>query len=405
MLQRPAHRYRLANHVHGLPFDPPRWGEEPRVRSKKTLRQGQGTTVAVLDSGVSTHPWLADRLAEKRLPEEALELWDLSGPALPRHVGHGTFVAGVVLQYAPAAALVPRRVIDIHGDADDMRLAAVVDSLVQVNPDVVNLSLGPTPADQPGENDEGTRLTVAALGRLQDVCGTIVVVAAGNSTEPFPADHIAPEDPLTVVVGALDLSGQPAWFSRTDAVQIWAPGVDILSSFVHFDGPVALNHPEPGHDHHDGDGGGRRQPDTAYADAKLVDPGHADAGHADAEHADAEHADGGSTSATVPAQRPLAPFAGWARWNGTSFAAPAVAGALCAEISALTDIADPRERRKQALANLMDGARPLTGEVKGVALTAWPVALQGPPTGKPTDREVHSAGRTSGTSGISLTQL
>lgn len=414
MLQRPARRYRLANHVHGLPFDPPRWGEEPRLRSKESLRQGQGTTVAVLDSGVSTHPWLAGCLAEKPLPEEALELWDLSGPALPRHVGHGTFVAGVVLQYAPAAALHPRRVIDIHGDADDMRLAAVVDSLVQVDPDVVNLSLGPTPADEPGEKDEGIRRTVAALGRLQDVCGTIVVVAAGNSAEPFPADHIAPDDPLTVVVGALDLSGQPAWFSRTDSVQIWAPGVDILSSFVHFDGPVALSHPELGHDDHgDEDVDGHGQPDATYADTEHVDPAYADTekvdpGYAEAEHPHAEHphdkhphdkrphadhqhrgsahphADHphrGSAPAAVPAQRPLAPFTGWARWNGTSFAAPAVAGALSAEISALTGIADRKERRSQALANIMDGARPLTGEVKGVALAAWPVALQGPPAG------------------------
>jgi subtilisin family serine protease len=389
MLHRPTLRYRLANHVQGLPFDPPRWGEQPRLRSKESMRQGRGTTVAVLDSGVSQHPWLADSFAEKRLPEDALEQWDLSGPGLPRHVGHGTFVAGVVLQYAPAARLHPRRVIDIHGDADDMRLSAVIDGLVDVDPDVVNLSLGPTLADEPGEVDEGTERTVAALRRLQDTCGTVVVVAAGNTDEPFPADHIAPEDPLTVVVGALDLSGQPAWFSRIEPVQIWAPGVDILSSFVHFDGPMALDHP-PKH-HEDGHGG---HADAGHPDASH---GHASSGHEHAEHERAEHGEhehehaehkraehehgehehGGHPPA--PVEHPLAPFAGWARWNGTSFAAPAVAGALSAEISALADIADRKERRKQALANVLDAARPLTGEVKGVALAAWPVALQGPP--------------------------
>ena len=379
MLQRPVRRYRLANHVHGLPFDPPRWGEKPRLRPKESLKQGQGTTVAVLDSGVSQHPWLADRLAERPLPEEALELWDLSGPALPRHVGHGTFVAGVILQYAPAARLLPRRVINIDGDADDFRLSTVIDGLVAADPDVVNLSLGPTPADHPGEVDEGVRRTVAALARLQDSCGTIVVVAAGNSLEPFPAEHIAPEDPLTVVVGALDLSGQPAWFSRTDSVQIWAPGVDILSSFVHFDGPVALNHP-PEH-HEDGHGGhaDAGHPDAsqghAYGGHKHAEHKHGE--HEHAEHKHGEHEHGGHPPA--PVQHPLAPFAGWARWNGTSFAAPAVAGALSAEISALADIADRKERRTQALANVLDAARPLTGEVKGVALVAWPVALQGPP--------------------------
>lgn len=339
-------RFRLANHVQGLPFDPPRWGEQPRLRPKDSLTQGSGTTIGVLDSGVSAHPWLADSFAEKQLPEDALELWDLSRRALPRHVGHGTFVSGVVLQYAPAAALLPRRVINIDGDADDFRLAAVIDALVDADPDVVNLSLGPTDVDEPGEVDEGTQKTVAALGRLQDTCGTVVVVAAGNTAEPFPAEHIAPEDPLTVVVGALDLSGQPAWFSRSHPVQIWAPGVDILSSFVYFDGPVALDHPGNGHGH---------------------------------EHA---HEHGQEHRGTEPEQlqAPIAPFTGWARWNGTSFAAPAVAGAICAEISALANVvANRKERRQRALDKVLHDARPLTGDVKGIALAARPVALQGPP--------------------------
>jgi subtilisin family serine protease len=340
-------RYRLANHVQGLPFDPPRWGEEPRLQPKSSLSQGRGTTVAALDSGVSRHPWLAGSFAEKRLPEDALELWDLSRPALPRHVGHGTFVAGVILQYAPATRLLPRRVININGDADDFRLSAVVDGLVDLDPDVVNLSLGPTLADEPGEVDEGTERTVAALRRLQDTCGTVVVVAAGNAAEPFPADHIAPEDPLTVVVGALDLSGQPAWFSRTEPVQLWAPGVDVLSSFVHFGGPIALDHPGDDHDH-------------GYAPKAAAEHQHGHAG-------------------PVRQQLPVAPFTGWARWNGTSFAAPAVAGALCAEIGALGHVTDRKERRQQALARVMDAARPLTGEIKGVALAASPIALQGPP--------------------------
>ncbi|HYT10670.1 MAG TPA: S8/S53 family peptidase [Mycobacteriales bacterium] len=339
MLQRTALRFRLANHVHGLPFDPPRWGEAPRLRAKDTMPQGRGTAVAVLDSGVSWHPWLEGSYGEP-VPDDAVERWDLSGPALPRHVGHGTFVAGVVLQYAPAATLIPRRVIDINGDADDWRLAAVINDLVDADPDVVNLSLGPTPNDQQGEVDEGTRLTVDALRRLQDTCGTVVVVAGGNTEEQFPSEHIAPDDELTVVVGALDLSRQPAWFSNAQPVRIWAPGVDVLSSFVHFEGPVSLNHPE------EDDHRGRRHH-----------------GHA-----------------AEPGERPVAPFTGWARWNGTSFAAPAVAGAVAAEISSLSGIEDRAERRRRALLRVLDMAEPFeTGEVKGKALAASPVALQGPP--------------------------
>jgi subtilisin family serine protease len=342
-------RYRLLNHVHGLPYDPPRWGEQPRLRSKTTLRQGAGTTVAVLDSGASEHEWLRGSFAEDPLPDSAREFWDLSTDALPRQVGHGTFVCGVVLQYAPATRLLPRRVIDMTGDAHDDQLAAVIRSLIPVNPDVVNLSLGPTPADEPGEVDEGTAQTVAALTELQRECGTVVVAAAGDVNEELPGEQLAPPGRLSLIVGALDLGGQPAWFSGIKPVTIWAPGVDILSSFLFHDGPVSLAHPGDHDDEDDHDG-------------------------------------------PEPSEFPVAPFTGWARWNGTSFAAPAVSGAIAAEIGALAQRAGPghdrRDLRLEAVRRVMDRARPLPdgtpasgtdGAPSGLALLAAPVALVGPP--------------------------
>ena len=245
----------------------------------------------------------------------------------------------------------------MYGDAYDARLADVIHGLIQHDPDVVNLSLGPTPADRPGEKDEGTARTVAALAELQARRGTIVVVAAGTIDEEAPAEQLAPPGPLSLIVGALDLSGQPAWFSGVKPVTIWAPGVDILSSFVHFAGPVSLAHP------------GEHHPDGHHGRDGAEPPG--------------------------PSERPLAPFTGWARWNGTSFAAPAVSGALAAEISALA-AADPkrdrRELRRQAVERVLDRARPLAdgapamesgGAVTGVAVSALPVALMGPPATEP----------------------
>ena len=367
-------RFHLLNHIHGLPYDPPRWGERPRLRSKATLQQGAGTTVAVLDSGAGEHPWLLDSFVEDPLPDAARELWDLSSGVLPRQVGHGTFVCGVVLQYAPAAKLLPRRVIDMHGDAFDEDLARVVRSLIPQNPDVVNLSLGPTPADEKGETDEGVAHTMAALAELQRECGTVVVSAAGDISEELPGELLAPPGPLTLIVGALDLSGQPAWFSGAKPVTMWAPGVDVLSSFVHHSGPVSLTHPG----------------DHEHAHERTND--HAD-DHAD-NHADNNadnHAEG-----QEPSEQPPAPFVGWARWNGTSFAAPAVSGAIAAEISALAgDVggSDRRELRARAVQRVRDRARSLPAgapaadgaAATGVVLTELPVALLGPPA---TDRLV-----------------
>jgi subtilisin family serine protease len=355
--QAKAVRYRLANHIHGAPAEPARWAEEPRLRDKGGFAEGRGATVAVLDSGISRHPWLAGSYHEP-LSLAASDLWDLSGAALPRHIGHGTFVAGLVLQYAPASSLVSRRVVDLDGHADDADLAAVINDLRQLNPDVINLSL--SPEVEPGTVDEGTSQTLAAVRALQDECGTIIVVAAGNNGDQFPVEHLAPQDELTVVVGALDLSGQPAWFSNTQFVNLWAPGVDVISSFVHWNGLLAPNEPDDHHD--DGPGGGHEHGGGHNNSAVAHRPGQHD-------------------PAPEPT-RPIAPFAGWARWNGTSFAAPAVTGAIAAEISRLGDVADPIQRRRFALDRVMDAARDIEvhGE-KSKALTAAPIALQGPPRG------------------------
>lgn len=369
MLRGRGRRYRLLNHVHGLPYDPPRWGEEPRLRMQKSsFRQGAGTTVAVLDSGASEHEWLLDSFAEDPLPDSARELWDLSVEALPRQVGHGTFVCGVVLQYAPAATLLPRRVIDMHGDAHDDQLAEVVRSLIPHDPDVVNLSLGPTPADERGETDEGVAETMKALGELQERCGTVVVAAAGDKNEELPCERLAPVGELSLIVGALDLSGQPAWFSGVQPVNIWAPGVDVLSSFVHYDGPLSLAHPDD-HEHSD----------DAHPDEHTQpdDQAHAGEGHA-----------GDEQPAAEPTMQPVAPFVGWARWNGTSFATSAVSGAIAAEISLLAEKGGARrELRRRAVERVLERARPLPeglpgaieGAKGGIALTAAPIALVGPP--------------------------
>jgi subtilisin family serine protease len=347
ILRRPsATRFRLANHIIGVPAEPARWAEEPRLRNRASFREGTGATVAVLDSGISRHPWLVGNCPEP-LPLDQSDVWDLSSPVLPRHVGHGTFVAGVVLQYAPQATVLSRRVVDLNGHATDGELAAVIRGLRHLDPDVVNVSLAPS--DEPCTVDEGTSKTLAAVRALQQECGTIVVVAAGNSADRFPVEHLAPDADLTVVVGALDLSGQPAWFSNKEFVNIWAPGVDVISSFVHWPGLAAPNQPDDLDDQHD------------HGD---------DAGG---------HSTGHRKAAAI---QPVAPYAGWARWNGTSFAAPAVAGAIAVEVSRLAAVATGADRRRIALQRVFEAARDIDidGE-KSKALTAEPIALQGPPRG------------------------
>jgi subtilisin family serine protease len=350
-------RFWLASHVQGAPLDPPRWAEAPRLRGRKGMTEGQGTSVVVLDSGLSRHPWLIGPDNDP-LPLAETEIWDLAAPALPRQTGHGTFVAGVVRQYAPAVNLVARRVVDVNGHANDADLAVTLRSLIELDPDVVNISL--VPGDEPDTDDEGTCRTLAAVRKLQDECGTVVVTAAGNDGDTFSTERLAPDDELTVVVGALDLSGRPAWFSNTQYVGIWAPGVDVLSTFVHWHGPLSPK---------------------AHADDDHEDP------HDGHQHGGPVHHDvaGGHPVEPAPEQAaiwPVAPFAGWARWNGTSFAAPAVAGAIATEISRLHHISDRKARRLAGLHRVLASAGTVDGDTdKRKTLSARPIALEGPPLG------------------------
>jgi len=226
-------------------------------------------TVAVLDTGIwSGHPQLGGRvraLAGAR-EEEALDSGSPDG-RLDAQAGHGTFVSGVVLQVAPSADVVAAKVLDSAGYADE---ALVAERLLELPPvDVVNLSFGGATAD-----DAGLLAVEAALRALPEE--TVVVASAGNDHElrsaGMPIHPAALPNVLAVAAVDRDLFDrwQRAWFSNYGTwVDVCAPGVDVTSAFVAWDGPVALGDPDR-----------------------------------------------------------VERFDGYARWSGTSFAAPVVSGAI-----------------------------------------------------------------------------
>ena len=55
--------------------------------------------------------------------------------------GHGTFIAGLILQVAPAAEVYVVKVLDSNGVGDDLTVATAMEQLPQ-DVDIVNLSLG-----------------------------------------------------------------------------------------------------------------------------------------------------------------------------------------------------------------------------------------------------------------------
>ena len=198
----------------------------PRPRAAAARRD---VTVAILDTGLSPHPWYAGTDWYRAQRDEVGEVLDADLDfALDAQAGHGTFVAGAVLAHAPAARLRARRVIGGDGVGDELDVIRALRWLADWGrADVVNISLGcHTFDDRPSPV---LARAVAALGRR-----TVVVACAGNSgtDRPFWPAAMKP----VVGVGALD-GGDRAWFSNHGWwVDACAQGVGVDSTFVSFDG-------------------------------------------------------------------------------------------------------------------------------------------------------------------------
>ena len=251
---------------------------------------GQGITVAVLDSGIDkNHPDLIGKVvAEKNFLADEVTADDL--------LGHGTMVAGIIAGsgnasngmykgIAPGASLLSVKVIDSKGDGKVSDIIAGIEWAIYNGADVLSLSLG-------GINlgETNPPITMAADNAVND--GVVVCVAAGNrnssetggqgtgtsssqlgkSKTPIELSQLgggnkedvyyllipiiqalppglidSPGDGVKVItVGATDANGHMASFSgsgptRDDRIKpdVVAPGVDIISIV-----PVSVKRPE-----------------------------------------------------------------------------------------------------------------------------------------------------------------
>ncbi len=297
-LASPVHMFRGEPRYGGGPATTPQPLRAAPSAPKAAGSARRQVTVAVLDTGIAAHPWFpAGSWAanEDVVDDEPDENNDYR---LDAQAGHGTFVAGVVRQHAPDAALIVDRVLSSDGVCDELQLLRALRRLGRrvrdtgARVDVVNLSLGAYTLDD--------RPPAQVSRAIRDLgADAVVVAAAGNagSDRPFwPAalDHV-------VGVGARsaeDGDSRAEFSNHGDWVDVWAEGEHVASSFLVFDGPL---------------------PKTANIDPDC--------------------------------------FTGFATWSGTSFAAPRVA----AEIARRSAEQDVPAARVQAEAVASFGFAPHDG--------------------------------------------
>jgi len=271
--------------IQGGPGSSVRLAKPPAKLPLRTTRagDGKGVKIAVLDTGLFDHEWLT---AVQKHPN-AGDLWDVEGDGYAdNESGHGTFIAGLILQVAPAAEVYVVKVLDSHGVGDDLNVATAMEQLPQ-DIDIVNLSLGGYT-----DKDSAPLAVASALQQLRKQ-RSVVVAAAGNAglARPFwPAAF-----KQVVAVGAAENKGGQ-WSRASFSNYGWwvdaaARGVNLQSTFAKDKTKVAQ----------------------------------------------------GATPA--PATDPTIKFDGWSLWDGTSFASPITAAVLARTMSrnSLPTAADARD--------------------------------------------------------------
>lgn len=231
---------------------------------------GTGVKVAVVDTG----------FRESVLKEHAPSwLQGVTGeeedPTLVGHYrGHGTFVAGVVRAMAPRSQVHVHRLLTTGGAEFESDLIPRMVAALRTDPDIISMSAGVNLKDTTRSGHQWTSIGLRVFNEVYlQPTRTLFVCAAGNDGGPGPFEPASQGWP--VAVGALDASGALAGFSnRGPWVDVYARGSDVVNAY----------------------------PDGVY------------------------HYEESS--------RPAVTFdSGLARWSGTSFATPLVAGLVAARMS------------------------------------------------------------------------
>jgi len=216
------------------PYADQQWGlEEIQVFDAWDISRGKGVLVAVIDSGIDLrHPDLQANVVRKGKDF-------VDGGKAADEFGHGTHVAGIIAAdtnngrgiagVAPSAKLMSVRVLDENNSGEGDAMVKGIRWAADNGADVINVSAG-YPVPTYGQYyaallDDFQRAIEHAWKR-----GAVVVMAAGNSSQPLCDQPYAP----ALCVGATGVLGEKTHYSNFDVTMaenyLVAPGGETVST-------------------------------------------------------------------------------------------------------------------------------------------------------------------------------
>jgi serine protease AprX len=228
--------------------------------------QGQGVTVAVVDSGIADGADFQDANGMTRVVGAAKI--NATTDSLQDHYGHGTHVAGIIggdgddsrgtyIGVAPKVKFVNVKVGDDQGQTTISDVLAGLQWVYAFkdtyNIRVVNLSLGSSVAESYHTSPLSAAVEILWFNSV------VVVVSAGNNGNGAHSEIYPPaNDPFVITVGAADDNGTVS--TRDDALasyspygrtvdgynkpDLLAPGSNIVSVLASTESDFARNHPD-----------------------------------------------------------------------------------------------------------------------------------------------------------------
>lgn len=180
---------------------------------------GSGVKIAILDTGVASHPAFQSRI-------RSIDLVDMPGDPSALN-GHGTAVASLIIGngamtpgVAPGAEIISVRVADDRGISDSFLLARGIIAAVDAGARLINISMGSLGRSPLLDN---------AVTYAQER-GALIFAAAGNNG--IDQIHYPAANQGVIAVGSVDAAGKHLDFSNTgNQLAITAPGYALNTAW------------------------------------------------------------------------------------------------------------------------------------------------------------------------------